>query len=753
MGKTRLVAQLRQRAADWPTEVLELQLEFDPSCAPTTASQAWDAFVGLLRVHGSRLFADGGGGLFGGFANDLTAVEQERLLTFGDVKTVVHADDAQIGAGANVGGIEIDLDASGLEGALLAPKVQRAAAAFVSRFARVAKRRAALVTVDGFDAIAGSDYARWVLSLLTQLPNTLVVVVRSPGAAAPGAAGVLPERRRLEPFVRAEVAELLAVGLAPNEPDPLLVDAVHAWSEGHPFTAALAVRYLRLHPGLDADSFATKLAELPPDLTEQRVQLALEIVRAPGAGDLEETARALAVARRFDADLLTALLGPEGLPVPAAEAIERLRQAGLVEQAGDGSYRVPSFVREPLEQGLSPGRRRLLHARAADWYYGLLCADEPTLDDAARAYDDWYRYEKPAWQAQLREWLYHLRDAATTDREREQARARFLRVFLDAFWWWGCYLDFPFCADLVADWRRARDDDAEWVADLQLLLEGYPPGYRKHGAAGWDDVRAALVGVRAACGLDGDPGRLPPDARHTRGLLDNFLAHSVRYRTPAGDAARTRAREQALGYYREAVALFEQGGEAWELAWTLFELAELQAETGSLDDAWAAWQRAAQAALVEDDRELTANLHRLAADLRWAAGAQAAGLDAHGKAVLHAYLFQSRTASRRPDAYTVTFYAEQLERVHERLATLEPSALADAVARLVAPFGTPPPPAAAVAAVLARNDPLALAGLVFPAPPREDELLEVRSAFTRRVDLLAEDLGAECAQDLAGVGP
>jgi hypothetical protein len=58
-----------------------------------------------------------------------------------------------------------------------------------------------------------------------------------------------------------------------------------------------------------------------------------------------------------------------------------------------------------------------------------------------------------------------------------------------------------------------------------------------------------------------------------------------------------------------------------------------------------------------------------------------------------------------------------------------------------------------VAAALASGEPARLAGLVFPAAPADDELMEVRSDFTRRVHLLAEDLGADPARDLEHVEP
>jgi hypothetical protein len=741
MGKTWLVKRLRQQTAEWPGEVLELPIDCDEAASPTTASQAWDAFLDLVGGQGKRLFGEIGRAA-GAFANELTAARQAQVI--GDIKTFVDAKDAKIGASANVGGVEMDDSMAEL---VLSPKVQRAVSAFVSRFTPLVKRKSALVTIDRFDSIAGSVYARWLLSLLAQLPNTLVVITRSPGAAAPAVAGVATERKQLEPFSREEVGELLACFLPDRTIDPRLVEIVHMWSEGHVFTAALAAQYLRTVDDPDPVAFEARLAALPVDYGEQRVEIELEILRAPGADDLVETVSALAVTRRFDSDLLKVLVDP----VPE-RAIERLTEAGLVEPAGEGLYSVHSFIREPLEANLAPGQRRLLHGRAARYYYALLTADEPELEKSARPYDAWYRYEKPEWQGQLREWLYHNRAAAGTEKAKERARLQFARVFLDAFWWWGCYLPFSFCPDLIADWRRARGDDAEWVEDLQLLLGAYPMGYEKHGAGRWEDVRAALLGVRASCGLEGAAEQLKSlEARHTRGLLENFLAHSLRYRASSSDAEKTKSYEQALVHYERAADLFEKGKETWELAWTLFETAELHADNDRLQQARESWRRAVALAVDEDDWELKANLHRLAADIRWQDGAHASAFDAHGRAILHAYLFQSKTPSRRPDAYTITFYWEQNKRVFERLQAIGARGLEDAVARLAGPFGTGAVSVDAVAAVLATEDHRRLAGLVFPEAPKDDELLKSRSAFTRRVELLAEDAAPE--RDLEHVEP
>ena len=153
----------------------------------------------------------------------------------------------------------------------------------------------------------------------------------------------------------------------------------------------------------------------------------------------------------------------------------------------------------------------------------------------------------------------------------------------------------------------------------------------------------------------------------------------------------------------------------------------------------------------EEDEELIANLHRLHADILWQAGEQAEAFDSHGRALLHAYFFQCKTPSHRPDTYTVAFYLEQVERAHERLRVLDPGALADAVARLRAPFADSIETPGELAAV--PDDFRELAGTVLPATPAADELLRTGTPLTRRIGMLVEELGDEVEQDLAGLEP
>jgi hypothetical protein len=744
IGKTEFIRHIQAVAAD--NGITAVPLFVDILSAPTNLQDAYNTFVDHVTRLAERLSASAGrSSLLGEFENELAAIEQK--WTQVEVHNTVNAQSALI-RNATVGSPTVDL--AGLEGGIYGAKRRAIVAAFANRFRVLFKRKPLVVTVDGYDEVAGNPVGEWLLDVLGRLPNTLVVLGRSPIVSAPPVAKdkLLPAELTL--FTRDEVAELLAKYIG-REPANSLVDVVYGWSEGHPGTAAIAAKVACTIDDRQAATLEARLSAPPEDVQQERARLALEFVTTLGGEDLARIATASAVPRVFDEELLAALLDT-ALP---EDAVNLLRLAGIVERVGDadsGLFRVHRFIRESLLELASHATRKKLHHRAASHYLELLSEEESELGDVARPYESWYRYEKPDWQAKLREWLYHQREAAQTEKEILRARLQFVRIFLDAFWWWGCYIDFPFCRDLIADWERARDDDAEWLDDLRLFLDAYPLGWRKQDAPGWTDVEAALIGVREECGIDGRADAISgPDARHTRALLDNFLAHYCRYRGAEDDAARRRQYERACGYYAEAAMLFEKGHEEWELAWTLFETAELHADYGEYAAARETWRAAVAAALGQDDFELTANLHRLCADIRWHDGAKPDAFAAHARAVLHAYLFQSKTPSHRPDAYTVAFYFEHVERTFERLRELNAVPLAAAVETLREPFSTTVS-ADEVSSLLAGGDPRALTGSLFPAGPKEDELLSTRSAFTRAIDLLAEQLD-DVDRDLAEVEP
>ena len=610
-----------------------------------------------------------------------------------------------------------------------------------------------LLALDEFDRVPTGPLRTWVLELVKDLDSALVVVPRLPNAAPPDRAVDIPLGR----LSRDEIREFAELCLPMHELSDWLIVRIDEATDGHPQAVCLAMELLQRFEAPEAAAAAAELGRLPPDIAERRAHMVERILGRDGR-EAEQLLRDCAVMRKFDAAMLARVVGPEA-------DLDRLRRYSFVEEAADardGFFRLHPSVRRELAHQLEKLDRerflrlhRLAAEQCAEWISEY--EEEEDVDPSSLSYGSWYRYEDPSWQAAKREWLYHQTRASPSGKdERELGRLRFTRVFLDAFWWWGCYVDFPFCQALLEDWRMTQADQ-DWTTAFTQLLDAYPPGYEKEKEAHdwredelprWEAVRAALLEVREACGLNGDPRALEdPERRHTRALIDNFLAHAARYQS--SDEA---AYSAAVARYDEAVVLFEADDDDWDTAWTRFERSELHLEHGRVDEARADWKRVAELVPVLEDEELAANLHRLAADAHLRAGDVHAAFAAHGRAVLHAYLFQRRP--HPPDEYTLAFYAEQVARALERLVEHASGGgdAARAAELLAAPFPGRPglPSAADVEALCLKPDLQTLSAALFPDPPRVEELHRRSSQFLQRWVIAESALDLEVPTDLTG---
>jgi hypothetical protein len=599
--------------------------------------------------------------------------------------------------------------------------------------------RRLLIGLDEFEWVPNGLLRRWVLELVRDLDNALVLVPRFPDVGA-------PEDQIDCPLVRLSRDEIneLAIDCLPHlELSDRLLDALEDATDGLPQAVCLAIEVLQRYDVAEDAAAAAELGTLPPDLAERRARMVETIISRDGAA-AEQMLRACAVMRRFDAAMLASVVGPEA----ELEALKRYSFVEPAPDARDGFFRLHPAVRRELShrlEQLDPAHFLDLHRRAAEYCAGWIAEfeEDEDVESGSLSYDSWYRYEDSRWQAAKREWLFHqARASASGPKERERGRLRLARVFLDAFWWWGCYLEFPFCRALVFDWRTTQAD-RDWADTLVQILDAYPHGYEKAKAPHewreeelprWDAVRAALLELRDACGVAGDPASLvEPERRHVRGLIETFLAHAARYASQDDSSF-----ANALQHYDAAIELFDADEDAWDEAWTRFERAELRVEHGQADAARDDWQRSADLVAELEDEELAANLHRLAADAHAALGDLDSAFAAHGRAILHAYLFQRRP--HPPDEYTLSFYAEQIARALERLlASGEDGAdVGRAAELLAAPFpGRLAIATDEIAALCAESDFWGLSSRLFPDAPTVDELNRRNSKFLQRW-LLAE---------------
>ena len=398
-------------------------------------------------------------------------------------------------------------------------------------------------------------------------------------------------------------------------------------------------------------------------------------------GDLLRAAlSALAVLRPDPAWFTPALV--EHMTGAPLQVLDDLVDVGLIETVryensdcavdDDLRYTMHRLIADYIRQEkLSPERRKALNLSAADYYREQLEALEVQYQkETDTSYRTMYRYENIEWQDAQDNWLYYL---ASTGYQRSGILA-FLRAWFDGFWWWGCFLDFGFCDQLLRQWdERKLPRQAEVL--LQLLRRfraAYPKETEERSGSNWAEVQATLTQVRSLAAIDGPLADLPdPESRRLRALTDIFLAEAARF----GRADHGAAQEQ----YREALALFRQADDAWNIAWTLYHLADMLHSCGRRQEARPLGAEALPIGRAEGDHEVQAVVHRLLGDIHRADGGIAIALIHYQGAVEAAYRFQVEPAD--PDPYTTHFYAQMTQLVAARLADLYAAASSPAQAR------------------------------------------------------------------------
>ncbi|GIG59370.1 hypothetical protein Lfu02_37420 [Longispora fulva] len=631
--------------------------------------------------------------------------------------------------------------------------------AFVGAWPAATGGRPVLLAIDSFERVVDDEIGRWLLKTVTSLPNTLTLLARTPTGHSLVSDSAHVHREPLAPFEPAEVAEYLQEQVGPELVDGDIAEIVYTFTHGHPGGVDLAGRYLlehgaarqgRMTPAELRREFA-RLPEREGDRWGGMVDLILGVLRGERRSSLTPAVECAAVVGRFDAPMMVDLLGltDTGEADRVLKGLEGLRLAWNVpDEVGERSdwYRLHEFIRISLAEQLRTGNQDRwlhLHDLAARHCYDRLL----NWEDDRGEYGTWHCYENPHWQEYKQAWLHH---TGQTTPDPRLTFVRFLVVFLEAFWWWGCYHPFPFNRQLIDDWERflgAWGTRPTWNARggspkvagqrlsdaLVFLIDHYPHGHDKsRPSQPWEAIRRKLLQAQDICGL-APGGRLRVSEEDTvavaraRGLLDIFLAHTRRFADPADPGA--------VRYYDSALTAFVD--DHWVTEWLLFERADLDLERGLLDEALAGVDRAARAVLEladtddEWDHELAANLHRVRADVLWARGEPDRAAEAYRLALVDAYWFQG--SPHEPDAYSARFYKEITSRAVDRIVSLaatDPDA-AVRFAMAVRPLAEEAGGVAAdgVRELILTGSPEALADRLLPRGPAEHELSDPQSEF------------------------
>lgn len=423
-----------------------------------------------------------------------------------------------------------------------------------------------------------------------------------------------------------------------------------------------------------------------------------------------------------------------------------LSDIGVIEHYGHGEYTMHRVIAEYARTKLPLTESQALHHKALDYYSRKLQQD---IDDNPVAYLGWYRYEQTDWQATKDAWLYHLAHAGNA----VTGVLAFLRVYFDAFWWWGYYQRFPFCERLLLEWRQRRSVDPRVKQGLELVAafqEAYPEGYEKAAKGNWPEVERTLSRIRQSLGLEGEAANIrDEDTRRVRGFTDFLLAEAHGYGR--------NDRDGALRRYTAAHDLFQRDGDLWVAAWIWFYVGQFLLDQGEPaaagDYARRALQEAGSAAggehapLAERDPELLANNFRLLGDVALAAGELAAARRHYCRAAFYAYAFQA--IPEPADSYTMAFYREITGRIATRAGALAAAdadrgrALCQGIQDYWQPYWVrhPRPATDTLHAALAAADPTALAAAIFP-PALAGDILAGAADYAREVEAIIAPLEA-----------
>jgi hypothetical protein len=661
-----------------------------------------------------------------------------------------------------------------------------------------------LLLLDNVDQISDQEMGIWLGKLLPRLSGTTIVLTETSGAALPSLpdSANTPSIVKLIPapvdvtylvnFDATAVRSWLENALAQTV-EPTGYEKIYVLSGGHPATVAL-VHDLLWRSGLTESGRAQMLEELKlPGQDGQPVAALVErLVSRMDDALMARALQAAAIPRQFDSKLLSHLLDDPRITEEAFRSVRnRLANLSFVEDIfADGRhFRLHPFVRRGLLERMykyEPKLFKEFNDRAASYY-----DDRTEGKTGDLTYGEAYVYEDPKWQQYKREWLYH-RCLASRDAEKHAAILEISQLFLDAFWWWGNYVHFDFCDQLVTDvahlaelrrapeGRRLRDlgvvlDDVAWpdlgklYKALRFILGHYPLRSikpREPEGTSWEKIREALRSVESLCG-QGVTRKGLKDRPHLAALLKVFLAHTWRYQV-SPEIQQTTADDNAIktadNYYKEAEELF---GSEWSASWVAFERADMQSQSG-----WNAnavrehWKRSAglvqslEGVPDDSDEELSANLHRLRADLLWNRGEKEEAANAYRRATIHAYLFHG-VAEDGPDDYTMQFYIDIRMRAVSRLFDLYDHSGADEavpLARLMSTIHADTPETDGRLEELIRDHkPLPLAHALFPRGPQANELgkgddseSEFQVGFLRYHEALRVSEGTDIWRDLLG---
>jgi hypothetical protein len=558
------------------------------------------------------------------------------------------------------------------------------------------------ILVDNLHVVADPACRKWLLDSLTSRPRSLVVVTRRPGQEI---ASQVATTYMLRGFTPAEVRACLIARLGQDAVSDQVVTEVIRVTASSPLAVDTLCDALTGKKRQAMNEILAELDARPAEepLIQQVCLVARRLVRDAcqeiiGKDDAEVPVfDYLTVMRGIDGSLLARVLGVDEGPADALMSwLAAQSFIGRYDDDEEEGFRLHEHIRQQRTAEIPGERLRRLHERAENVYWDLVSEFEPPDVEGDDSHEGWLQYELPEFQRLVREWIYHavLSQGA---RLRRKTALSVTQFFLEAWYWWGCYVQFPLCEKLLGDFERITGErtgtDREWLAILSRFHRNYPRGWQHIAdSASWDAVKDAMRALRQRAGFDVRP---PQYDDMTGGtlimLISTFEAHAHWYRRPGDPAAAARCYSDAREYVRAQVAAgYERN--AWCEPWIMFEWADMWHDFGDIgQSAMMLHELDAFAESIEDkemiDRDLRSRIARLHGDIRRARGDYQGAVDAYAKSAMLAYVYHvwQEALDTRVTDYSLEAHVENIARVTAALADIKrraPQQWADGIARM-----------------------------------------------------------------------
>lgn len=321
-----------------------------------------------------------------------------------------------------------------------------------------------------------------------------------------------------------------------------------------------------------------------------------------------------------------------------------LSDAGFLVTKGGELYSIPAPYAEFGRRMLTNDEMKILNSSATAYYANERIELEESYRDRT-SYERRLRYEGDEWVHLRTEWLYHL--AQTNDRA--AADVALARTYFEAHYWWGYYVDDPFCDELLA--LDPLGTSSAVVDLLRQFNATWPKVATSNEATDWRPSVTLLERCRKVLGVNQDVAVMSEDAIAIRLVTNLLLARAlqgINWNNP-----------QIEDLYKEAATLVGRVPDAvWIEPWVEYRLAVLAFRRGQPDEGIRRSTDSLEAALGQRDWELTSNNFALLAQRQSALGRHGKAAEAWSKAVF--YAFWSQNLPEPPDFYNETFLEEVL---------------------------------------------------------------------------------------------